>query len=920
VTKNPLSAQGVGAEIPDISLPTPAEAAPCPPIQPAEQLLKLLGKNPAQTWFRTITPGKGANRSRSGRDLHGFDAAALDADNAAGAAVYFITGDADQAAGAVTDADVQSCQAVFVEWDDRPIEWQMKAWRELGLPEPTAMVQTGGKSVHCYWRLAEPMAPAEWRVLQKQLIDYTGGDTQCKNPSRLMRLPGFRYIDKATGKPTNCRAELIHQAEVRYSAAEIAACIPAPGPQQPAKAHNEDLPPRPEAELLAALERVPEFFHDQGRRQELLGLAQRLTVEWGLERAHQWLAQHSPTIKDLAGYFSSNPDRISAGSIWPFLSEHYGVDLKRHDLKRLDSFQLIDHEPLPASLQALIQKLPKGWTEDSKPQGLTAGRLADMLPGEHFRFDQIDLRAYVETSNGWQRITDEDLDSSYVLLTGMGWKVGLEPVVKAILHVARQTPVHPLRDYLQRIENDPAITPYDLDQVAPKFLRASNRLHVQMVRKWLVGAVNRAMEPGCQMDYVLVLHGDQGLLKSSWFKVMASADWFCSTAPESEKDFQLNVHSCWIFELAELESITGQRQAGRLKNLITTSVDHMRPPYGRTNERLPRSSVFGATCNKDEFLRDDTGNRRFWVVPIEGADKLDIKALKAARDGIWKAAVQAWRQKELPMLPADLEVLSSKQNERFNEHDPWLDMVQAWLDGDPIHRWDPDRDPSTTRYDPDIPFTSAEVLYSAGLKRPDAITRADEMRVAAVLKQLHFKRVKQKRVNGKAARTWQMSQPSQPSQPQAAEVVTPQTATAARDLGLLSQPSQPLEVKGVMSGDDVAAGSNTLLGKRGCDTPAKPVKTTAAQSISVSQPTFSEVVTAAEVVTPPNGSSKRPKPRPALRSTADTCPPELQQQLHDLLQTHPTAHPATLAIKLDPDGSRRLSGRQVKRWLEEGAA
>ena len=319
------------------------------PTKDAWRFLQLIGKDLQDTWFRTLTPvpGKGGslpNVGRRGRDLREFHPC-LHAENQGGAAIYFITGDADQATGkhkktgkpngCVEDQDIHGCPAVFVEWDDRPIEWQVQAWRELGLPEPTAMVHTGGKSVHCYWRLAEPMAPDEWRVLQKRLIDYSGGDKACKNPSRLMRMPGYRYVDKATGEVTDNVAELIYQSDVAYTAAEIEACLPAPEqPPAPAQLWTGELPPRSEADLLRALERVPEFFHDQGRRLELLGLAQRLTVEWGADRAHSWLAQHSPTVKDLAGYFTSEPNQISAGSIWPFLNQHYDVDLKRHDLKR----------------------------------------------------------------------------------------------------------------------------------------------------------------------------------------------------------------------------------------------------------------------------------------------------------------------------------------------------------------------------------------------------------------------------------------------------------------------------------------------------------------------------------------------------------------------------------------------------------
>jgi hypothetical protein len=813
------------------------------PATDAKRFLQLLGKDPAATWFRTIARGKGSNRTRSGRDLHGFDAAALNADNQAGEAVYFITGDADQVTNlGVSGADVTQCRAVFVEWDDRPIEWQVQAPQELGLPEPTAMVHTGGKSVHCYWRLTEPMAPDEWRVLQCQLIEHANSDPSCKDPNRPMRLPGYRYVDKATGKVTNNVAELIHQADVAYSAAELEACLPAPE-QPPAPAHlwTGELPPRSEADLLRALERVPEFFHDQGRRLELLGLAQRLTVEWGADRAHSWLAQHSPTVKDLAGYFTSEPNQISSGSIWPFLHEHYGVDLKRHDLKRsaLNTAATApqasqQQDKPPASLDALIQRLPDGWSEKHTARPLSPGHLAEMLPAQNFRYNELDLRAYVETSSGWQRITDADMDSAYVLLTGKGWKIGAEPVVKAILHVARQNTIHPVRDYLQRVKADPSITPYDLDQVAPNLFRAPQPLHVAMVRKWLIGAAARALKPGCQMDYCLVLKGDQGLLKSTSLKALAGREWFTSTHADGDKDFLQNVHSCWVYELAELETITNKRQAGALKNLITTATDVFRPPYGRTPERTDRQSVFCATVNKDQFLRDDTGNRRFWVVPIAGSAQLNRDAITAARDAIWKAAVLAHEAGELPMLSKELEALSTAQNEQFNEQDAWVGMVQAWMAGDPLHRWDPDRDPSTTRFDPAGAFTSAEILYSAGLKRPDGFSKGDEMRLGEVLKGLGFER-KQRRLEGRRSWTWLLSPPSPPVTTSAPKAVTPQTPSDAMDRKVLSPLSPPkTRSKGLRREEKQGEGAacvSPFFETQGGDTPLPPARPIAAQLV-----------------------------------------------------------------------------------------
>jgi hypothetical protein len=702
------------------------------------------------------------------------------------------------------------------------------------------------------------------------------------------------------------------------------------------------LPPRPPKAITDALAQVPPFDHGQGRRDELRDLAFRMHVDFGRDEALRLLQKHSPAVRDLASYFTTQPTEISDGSLWPFLREHYGIDISRHDLKgkrptvEVEQAESVagmpDHggdsgartseqeePPRVPSFQSLIQQLPEGWQQDEntgkqKPSGLSAGHLADLLPADALRFNEMSLRAEVHTRHGWQQINDADLDSAYVVLTGMGWRIGSEAVVMAVMHAARQAPHHPVRAYLQRVEADPAIVPFNLDQVAPQFFRASNPLHAAMVRAWLIGAAARALQPGCQMDYCLVLKGGQGQRKSRSLEALASPDWYCSSIPEAEKDLLLNIHSTWIYELAELESVTSRKEAGKLKNLITTSTDVLRVPYGRTSERMPRQSVLCATVNEDTFLRDDTGNRRFWVVPVDGAEQLDHAGLIAARDGIWKAAVLAHRAGEKPMLTPELEHQSKQQNERFNAQDPWAEMVVAWMNGDPLQRWDAERDPSTKSYDPNDPFTSAEVLYSAGLRRPDAITRADEMRVAAVLKHLGFKKGSQYRRDGQVVRAWVPSQPSQPSQPHSPEVVTPQNHCAAVNQDPLSQPSQPFfSKKGIDSSSQHQpnarpdAENDPLFRNVGCDTPPQPARSAAAQSVCPVTTSFPEVVTTVEVVTPPTPPAPAYDPFPPIEPSAD-----LLAELMRVQRRMPGAIASQLAAAMDPDGERGITGRMVK--------
>lgn len=210
----------------------------------AIHFLQLLGKDPARTWFRTFFGKRGSGRHpRDGKDLPGFDVATLAAENLAGLAVYFIPGYAEQATGvskktgkptgAVIDDDILHCPSIYYEHDDRPQDWQLTSWREFGLPEPTVQVDTGGKSIHHHWVFDQPITPEQFRNFQQRLALLTGGDSSIQNPSRVMRLPGFRYIDKATGAISDL-ATMVGGCGRRYDPAELDAIIPPlPAPAEP---------------------------------------------------------------------------------------------------------------------------------------------------------------------------------------------------------------------------------------------------------------------------------------------------------------------------------------------------------------------------------------------------------------------------------------------------------------------------------------------------------------------------------------------------------------------------------------------------------------------------------------------------------------------------------------------------------------
>ena len=320
-------------------------------LEQARRFLKLLGKNPEQSWIRCLRqwktpPGTGADREQL--------------DLVPDANAYFITGNGDPANGhTVKDSDITSCPALFVEWDNKPVAWQLIAWQEFGLPEPSVSVSTGGKSIHHYWLLDEPMAPAAWRVLIKRLISHCGGDTANCNPSRLMRLPGSIYYDKKTGEQIG-QCKLISSCERRYNAADIEVCLPLIPPKAaastrqlaatPNRKSSDGWPPRTFAEIEAAARFIPARIVGAGTYEEsrnaICGCSAALE-EAGYENpfggALQLLGDLWPDV-DVAGQVLHSSTTRNAASFWKIAADH-GYDLSRNKQATEKRSSLVHAQP-----------------------------------------------------------------------------------------------------------------------------------------------------------------------------------------------------------------------------------------------------------------------------------------------------------------------------------------------------------------------------------------------------------------------------------------------------------------------------------------------------------------------------------------------------------------------------------------------
>jgi predicted P-loop ATPase len=142
-------------------------------------------------------------------------------------------------------------------------------------------------------------------------------------------------------------------------------------------------------------------------------------------------------------------------------------------------------------------------------------------------------------------------------------------------------------------------------------------LSQQMLEKWLVAAVARAMKPGCQADNTLVLKGAQGIGKSTFFPILGGEYFLDLDSATESKEVKRQLAKSWIVELGEMEGITRKKEVEELKAFLTKIQDTDRGIYEKNHKDSPRHVVFGGSCNSDEILRDATGSRRFWVLPVD---------------------------------------------------------------------------------------------------------------------------------------------------------------------------------------------------------------------------------------------------------------------------------------------------------------
>jgi len=298
----------------------------------------------------------------------------------------------------------------------------------------------------------------------------------------------------------------------------------------------------------------------------------------------------------------------------------------------------------------------------------------------------------------------------------IGLQLSLSDVSAAIAQIAHDNSYHPVREYLNRLKWDGVER---LDHVAGDILRATDTpLNRLLVRKFFISAVARPMNPGCKVDTVIILVGEQGLLKSTFFRTIAYP-WFDDTAIDlAKKDAFESLRNSWILEWAELESLLRARDTNSVKAFLSSPKDTYRPSYGRNVIEVKRSGVIVGSTNHREFLSDETGARRFHPIVV---GVIDIAVAAEQRDQLWAEAVHRFRAGETWWLTPEDDRALEGIHEEHRVRDAWEERVLNWAetqDG----------------------FTTAEVLRGPIGKDVGQWTKGDEMRIAKILKSNKYER------------------------------------------------------------------------------------------------------------------------------------------------------------------------------------
>lgn len=341
----------------------------------------------------------------------------------------------------------------------------------------------------------------------------------------------------------------------------------------------------------------------------------------------------------------------------------------------------------------------------------------------------------------WRHLLDHDVldyQARISVLFSDFANIGKEVVYDAMMTVIRENEIDSGLDYIKSLKWDgkPRVDSW----ISKAYGTPDDEYHQKVGANWLKGMVKRIVEPGCKFDYVLVLEGDQGIKKSTSLLMLAGQLGHVETTMSTEqKDFFMQFLGNAIVEFSEGETLS-RTEVKRMKALITVQVDKYRAPYGRTVLPHPRRSVFAMTTNQTEYLKDETGNRRWLPVAVKG--HADLKWIEESREQLLAEAYHRVVEKNETTWEFPEEEMIIQQN---------LRRIQD-ANADPIVNWYATQLTPTLREEGITTEMAHRNALNSGFMSP--MTRPLEMGIADVFKTVLMLEKKRGMIGGVRATRW----------------------------------------------------------------------------------------------------------------------------------------------------------------------
>ena len=254
-------------------------------------------------------------------------------------------------------------------------------------------------------------------------------------------------------------------------------------------------------------------------------------------------------------------------------------------------------------------------------------------------------------------------------------------IAAAVEYIATRNQYCPIQTYLNSVAHNDDYSEWN--NLGWDLLGIKDTLATQVLQRFLIGAVARAFDPGCAMDWMPILVGEQGAGKSQFVANLVPQKLF-TEMPMSLSKLQAEpyrMHVAWLLELPEVDALFKANLREEFKNLVSTRADSFRRPYDRYPSTMARKFLFLGTTNADIFLNDPTGNRRFIPLHLPTDQEVNWRQLPKIRDRLWATALRKYKE-GVPYVYHSGEIKKLEGYMRqFQQEDTWMEEISEFVDG-----------------------------------------------------------------------------------------------------------------------------------------------------------------------------------------------------------------------------------------------